>query len=179
MNMSPVPVSTGDMTDLVDSSADNSSHEVDISRGSEVLPEEPPDQSIRIWLLDSMEKLQLSRADLSVRIVTKDEMTELNSQYRGKSSPTNVLSFKDGLIDEEGRTFLGDIVLCNQVVLEESEEYGKSFESRYAHLLVHGLLHLLGHDHDDESDRSEMEKLETELLKSLGFPDPYEVAKDE
>lgn len=166
-------------TDHVSSSSENSGPEVDVSRGSELLAEEPPDSRVRSWILETIENLNLPACDVSVRIVTTEEISTLNSEYRQKSEPTNVLSFEDGFTDENGRVFLGDIVLCNEVVQKESERYGKSFEERYAHLLIHGLLHLLGYDHGREDDRLKMEQLEMELLASLGFSNPYEAVQDE
>ena len=155
----------------------STTHEVDISWGTERHPEGPGEDQIRQWLVQSLNTLQQPASSVSVRVVPTEEMTALNHQYREKSEPTNVLSFEDGLTDEDGRVFLGDIVLCHHVVYEESQQYRKSLLSRYAHMLIHGLLHLLGYDHVRDDDRTRMESVETELMQRQGFDDPYEVAE--
>ena len=155
----------------------STSHEVDISWGTDRHPEGPGEDEIRQWIDQSLSTLQQPASSVSVRIVPTEEMTTLNHQYREKSEPTNVLSFEDGLTDEDGRVFLGDIVLCHHVVYEESRKYQKSLPGRYAHMLIHGLLHLLGYDHQQDDDRDRMESVETELMQRQGFDDPYEVAE--
>ncbi|MBT4161925.1 MAG: rRNA maturation RNase YbeY [Gammaproteobacteria bacterium] len=153
----------------------NGDHLVEVSRSTDSVDEEPDEGQIGDWVRDALNQLGRSSAEVSVRIVAKDEMASLNEQYRGKASSTNVLSFSSGIATEE-RDFLGDIVVCNQVVLEESRQFGQSCENRFAHMMVHGLLHLLGHDHIEDSERKEMEDLEKQLLATFGISDPYEVA---
>ena len=153
------------------------SHLVEVHRGTARLANEPSVKAIRGWLLASLEQLAPGPSEVSVKIVSSREMTRLNAQYRHRHQPTNVLSFGSGLQQQDGtgRTFLGDLVLCNRVVQEESQHYGKPLESRYAHLLVHGLLHLMGQEHADPSSRAKMEAHEKQILASLGFhDDPYE-----
>ena len=105
-------------------------------------------------------------------------MRALNRDYRDKDKPTNVLSFPGGnvagLPDDEPST-LGDIVICPAVLAAEAAEQGKPLEHHWAHLCIHGALHLAGYDHVEESDAKSMESLETELLAKLGVPDPYDV----
>lgn len=112
---------------------------------------------------------------LSLRLVGADEGRELNRQWRGKDYATNVLSFEAAPMPAiDGHTWIGDLVICAPVVAAESEAQGKPLKSHYAHLTVHGLLHLLGLDHErGEAEAARMEALETEVLHSLGFPDPY------
>jgi probable rRNA maturation factor len=125
------------------------------------------------WLKFVLGLLDRQSSEVSVRIVDEDEIAALNGQYRGLGNATNVLSFPAG-ISVEKVEFLGDIVICSKVVKRESYEYGKGFSERYAHMLIHGLLHLLGYDHIEEAARARMEELETDLLVRLGMGNPYE-----
>jgi len=112
-------------------------------------------------------------AELTVRIVQSDESQQLNKNYRGKDKPTNVLSFP--FQNPPGITLplLGDLVICKEVVEKEAVEQGKELNVHWAHMLIHGTLHLLGYDHIVENEAVEMENLETKLLISLGYSDPY------
>lgn len=112
--------------------------------------------------------------ELSVRIVDRAEMADLNQRFRGKSSPTNVLSFPYESLPGVELPMLGDIVICAPVVAEEAREQGRPERHRWAHMLIHGVLHLCGHDHLEAPQAAVMESLETRILASLGFPDPYD-----
>jgi probable rRNA maturation factor len=107
-----------------------------------------------------------ARADVTLRVVGAAESKRLNKSYRNKGRPTNVLSFPYG-----GGS--GDVVLCHAVIRKEAKEQGKSLAAHYAHLVVHGVLHLRGHDHLHKSDAERMERTEIRLLRRLGFADPY------
>ncbi len=109
---------------------------------------------------------------VTVRLVTEDESATLNSSYRDKSGPTNVLAFT-GPGDVAGETELGDIVICLPVACREASEQGKRTEAHLAHLVVHGTLHLIGYDHDNDGDAQRMESLETGIMGRLGYSDPY------
>lgn len=111
--------------------------------------------------------------ELSVRIVDTDEGRALNRDYRDKDYATNVLSFPAELPPGVPLPILGDLVLCAPVIAREAEEQGKPLKHHYAHMLVHGVLHLLGHDHMDEAEAEAMEAIEREVLAGLGIPDPY------
>lgn len=122
----------------------------------------------------------LSTVEISVQLVDQEHMQALNLQYRGKDSPTNVLSFEADLpvfVDEDSDAgtllVLGDLVLCESVVMQEASEQGKRLEDHWTHLLIHGTLHLCGHDHETAEQAEAMESLEIQLLSSLGIPDPY------
>ena len=117
--------------------------------------------------------------ELSVRIVDEKEITDLNRKYRDKSSSTNVLSFDNGVLDESGKILMGDIVICASVVSKEAEEQHKLTNHHFAHMLVHGFLHLCGYDHCDEVKAKEMEALEVRILGCLGVSDPYAGNNDE
>ena len=112
-------------------------------------------------------------AELVIRIVDEDEGAELNRRYRHKSWPTNVLSFAADLPAGVTTGLLGDLVLCAPVVIREASEQGKPEPAHWAHLTVHGILHLLGYVHETGSQAEEMEALETTILAGLGYLDPY------
>ena len=108
----------------------------------------------------------LKECEIVIRIVGKAEARQLNSKFRRRKYPANVLSFPYG----GGR---GDVVLCHPVIAREAREQGKSLRAHYAHLVVHGILHLRGHDHLRRSAAARMEKAEIRILRRLGFGDPY------
>ena len=108
-----------------------------------------------------------------MRLVGREESRQLNGQYRGIDKPTNVLSFPADLPGDIGIPLLGDLVICAPLVESEALEQGKAVLDHWAHLTVHGILHLLGYDHQDDSGAREMESLEIRLLQELGVPDPY------
>ncbi|MEM9057669.1 MAG: rRNA maturation RNase YbeY, partial [Pseudomonadota bacterium] len=112
-------------------------------------------------------------AELTVRVVSPDESAALNAAYRGKDAPTNVLSFAAELPPPIDVPLLGDLVICAALVEREAREQGKTLEAHWAHLVVHGCLHLLGFDHGSDAEAREMEGLETVILAELGYPDPY------
>jgi probable rRNA maturation factor len=117
------------------------------------------------------------RGELTVRVVGERESAELNERYRGKKGATNVLSFRaeaPPAADGELLPF-GDLVICADVVERESREQGKTPAAHWAHMVVHGALHLQGYDHENVRDASIMEARERELLAELGFPDPYSI----
>lgn len=113
--------------------------------------------------------------EVTIRIVGIEEMTYLNTTYRHKTGPTNVLSFPFSMPKEAGidLSILGDIVICADVVNQEAILQNKPAEAHWAHMVVHGVLHLLGYDHVKEEEAKIMEALEVEVLTKLGFPDPY------
>ena len=114
------------------------------------------------------------QAEISVMFSNDDQVEQLNAQWRGKSSPTNVLSFP-GIAGKNlnASPLLGDIVLAYETIDREAREEGKLFSDHTAHLVVHGLLHLVGYDHENESDAKKMETLESRIMSSLGYPDPW------
>jgi probable rRNA maturation factor len=109
----------------------------------------------------------------SVQIVSSDEMRELNQSWRGKDKPTNVLSFPMELPDEVELKMLGDVVLCPAVISTEAKQQHKPLLAHWAHMVVHGMLHLQGYDHIDDKQADEMEALEIRILNQLGFDNPY------
>ena len=109
----------------------------------------------------------------SLQIVSSDEMQVLNRDYRGKDKPTNVLSFPMELPEEVGINILGDLALCDEVIESEAEEQDKQVEAHWAHMVVHGMLHLQGYDHIGDDEANVMETKEIEIMKALGFNNPY------
>ncbi|OQX33803.1 MAG: rRNA maturation RNase YbeY [Oceanospirillales bacterium LUC14_002_19_P2] len=111
--------------------------------------------------------------EISILIVDTEEGAELNQTWRNKQGPTNVLSFPSDLPEELGLPLIGDLVICAPVVEKEALEQQKTLEAHWAHMVVHGTLHLLGYDHIEDADALEMEALETQVLTGLGYPAPY------
>ncbi|MDO6424445.1 rRNA maturation RNase YbeY [Saccharophagus degradans] len=132
----------------------------------------PSDEQFEIWVEAALQQ-RMSDAELSVRIVDEDESQALNLQYRGKDKPTNVLSFPCELPDGVELPLLGDLVICAQVVAKEALEQGKLLHAHWAHMVVHGTLHLLGYDHIEDGEAEEMEAIEIQVLLELGYPNPY------
>lgn len=136
----------------------------------------PAAQSFRRWVAAALSG-RIKDADLAIRIVDAPEGQHLNAHYRGKDYATNVLSFPaerpPGLPKSARFPLLGDLVLCAPVIAREAEEQGKSLSAHYAHMTVHGSLHLLGWDHENDADALAMEQLEREILAGLGLNDPY------
>jgi probable rRNA maturation factor len=131
--------------------------------GSDGAPSRP---QVRRWVRAAC----ATPAELAVRFVDDEEGRTLNRDYRGKDHATNVLSFPY----ESGARLSGDLVLCLPVVKREAQEQGKSIEAHFAHLIVHGMLHLQGYDHETgRADAERMEATEREILHALGYPDPY------
>ncbi len=112
--------------------------------------------------------------EMTVRIVDEDESAELNSDYRGKSGPTNVLSFPFESPPEVTINLLGDLVICAPVVEREAQQQNKSAQAHWAHMVIHGTLHLQGFDHIEDEEATIMEDIETRIIQGLGFPPPYE-----
>ena len=132
----------------------------------------PAAVSFRKWVAAAL-KGRIREADLAIRIVDEREGQALNRHYRGKDYATNVLSFPAELPEGVKLPLLGDLVICAPVVAREAAAQGKPLAAHYAHLTVHGVLHLLGLDHEDEREAEAMEQIERDVMAALGFPDPY------
>lgn len=137
----------------------------------------PSPASFRAWVVAALTGAgRRAAAELSIRLVDAEEGRTLNRDYRGRDYATNVLSFPVELPPGVRSPLIGDIVLCAPVVAREAAGQGKPLRHHYAHLTVHGVLHLLGHDHQDEAQAACMEALEVRVLARLGIPDPYALA---
>lgn len=142
-------------------------------------PEIPPAAKFQTWVAEAVG--QSGRApqgdtEIAVRVVAADEIRTLNRRYRDKDTPTNVLSFPAGDIEglpPEAPQLLGDVVVCASVVAAEAGEQGKALQDHWAHMIVHGTLHLLGFDHETDEEAAVMEALETRILASQSVTDPY------
>lgn len=137
----------------------------------------PNTEDFQLWLGSSVTKFQ-PQAEVTVRIVDEQESHQLNSDYRGKDKPTNVLSFPFEAPPGMDIDLLGDLIICRQVVEREAIEQNKPLMAHWAHMVVHGSLHLLGYDHIEDDEAEEMESLETEIMQEMGFDDPYLAEKE-
>jgi probable rRNA maturation factor len=124
----------------------------------------PADARLRAWARAALRR----RAAVTLRFVAEAEARRLNREFRGKDHPTNVLTFIYA-----SAPLAGDVVICTPVVAREAREQGKPTEAHYAHLVVHGLLHLQGEDHENDAEARRMERRERSILKRLGYADPY------
>lgn len=137
-------------------------------------PGAPPPAKLRAWARHALAAAERG-GEITIRIVEQDESADLNSRYRGKEGPTNVLSFPAQVPDlpSDETLPIGDVVICAGVVAAEAAQQGKALEAHWAHMVVHGALHLAGYDHENPQDAHVMELLERKLLNALGFPDPW------
>ena len=145
---------------------------VDLQIATENIEGLPTEEQIVQWATAVVQP-EGDKVEMTVRIVDEAESHELNLTYRGKDRPTNVLSFPFECPDEVELPLLGDLVICRQVVEREAAEQEKPLMSHWAHMVVHGSLHLLGYDHIEDNEAEEMESLETQIMQGLGFDDPY------
>jgi len=132
----------------------------------------PALKEVERWVTSAIGESKES-VELSIRVTNREEMSELNKTYRNKDGATNVLSFPAELPAELELPLLGDLVICAPVVEDEAKQQGKTLQAHWAHIIIHGTLHLLGYDHVDDTDAEIMENLEIKLLASLEFPNPY------
>jgi probable rRNA maturation factor len=133
----------------------------------------PKAVDVRRWAQAALAGFERPRAELGVRIVDEPESAELNERYRGKRGPTNVLSFSYEDPPGVETDIIGDLVICAPVVEREAAERAMPPRAHWAHMVVHGVLHLRGHDHEHDDDARIMEALESEIMTGLGFEDPY------
>ena len=138
----------------------------------------PSLDEITLWVERTVHAADREPGETSIRIVSIEEITELNRSYRHKDTPTNVLSFPfdapPGVPADELPAVLGDIAVCAEVVAREAAEQHKTVTAHWAHMIIHGTLHLLGFDHIDDAEAERMEALEIRILAELGFADPYQ-----
>ena len=143
----------------------------------------PEEADLRAWALKAAEVAGGVVGDITLRVVDDQEIRTLNREYRGKDKPTNVLSFPfdmpEGLPEDALEPLLGDIVISAPVVRREAAEQNKTLDAHWAHMVTHGVLHLLGYDHIDDQDAELMEALEVRALAELGYPDPYQPFNDQ
>ncbi len=134
----------------------------------------PSEDQLNTWANAALvTRTEHEEPELTIRIVDEAESQELNFEYRGKDKPTNVLSFPFEAPAHVPIPLLGDLVVCKQVVEREAIEQGKTLTAHWAHMIVHGCLHLLGYDHIEDEEAEEMEGIERVVMADLGFDNPY------
>ncbi|MEK9765353.1 MAG: rRNA maturation RNase YbeY [Thalassolituus sp.] len=134
----------------------------------------PSEEQLTLWAEAALAgRTSFAEPELTIRLTDEEESQELNNEYRGKDKPTNVLSFPFEAPPEVPIELLGDLIICVAVVEREAQEQNKTSEAHWAHMVIHGCLHLLGYDHIKDDEAEEMEALERTILASLGYPDPY------
>ena len=156
------------ISENLSSSADSNG----LESADDVPPGVPEKALLESWA--SAAYLDSIPAVASIQITTTDEMQQLNKQYRDKDKPTNVLSFPMHLPEEVDMYLLGDIALCASVINGEAEQQAKKNDEHWAHMVVHGMLHLQGFDHVEDQAAEEMEQLEIKILNKLGIANPYQ-----
>ena len=125
------------------------------------------------WFRLTIDEIRTSEGSVSIKFLGKKEMQSMNKKFRSKDTPTNVLAFPiDNSLDLDTDS-LGDIAICHEVVLKEAKEQNKEVRDHMAHIFIHGVLHLLGHDHHQEAQAEIMENLERRILSKIGVADPY------
>lgn len=136
----------------------------------------PTQDELSAWVFAVCSLQAMDAAEVTVRIVDEDEMHHLNKSYRGKDKSTNVLSFTADIPPEIELDvpLLGDIIICAPVIAKEALQQEKTLKGHWAHMVIHGVLHLLGYDHESEEDAKVMEEKEVALLEQLGFDHPYQ-----
>lgn len=134
---------------------------------------DPTSDQFQLWADTALSHLNKD-FELTIRVVDNSESQQLNHQYRNKNKPTNVLSFPFEVPEGIELNLLGDLVICSDIVTSEALQQNKAITDHWAHLVIHGCLHLLGYDHIEEVEAEEMESLEIQLLASLGIDNPYQ-----
>lgn len=133
----------------------------------------PGQEKFKKWI-DAILQDDAENSEIVIRIVDEDEMVRFNEQYRGKNSSTNILSFPFEPPEGVDSDLLGDLLVCAPVVEKESKQQNKLLEHHWAHMIVHGVLHLIGYDHVNDDEAEEMEALEIKILRSIKIDNPYE-----
>jgi probable rRNA maturation factor len=150
-------------------------HEIDLQVAC--TPTELPTKAqFQLWVDTALAEVSSEpkqEFELTIRLVNHEESQQLNLQYRGKDKPTNVLSFPFEVPDGIELNLLGDLIICIEVMKQEAQEQNKALFDHWAHLVIHGCLHLVGFDHISDTEAVEMESIETSILKKLGISDPY------
>ncbi|MEP7728430.1 rRNA maturation RNase YbeY [Marinomonas primoryensis] len=146
--------------------------ELDLQIATEATQRLPSEADFRLWVEKALPTLG-EEFEVTIRIVDEEESHALNHEYRGQDKPTNVLSFPFEAPPGLELPLLGDLVICTQIVEKEAKEQDKVLLHHWAHMTIHGILHLRGYDHINDDEADEMELIETQLLASLSISDPY------
>lgn len=145
--------------------------DLDVQREVNALPK---DEDLLRWVSEILMTENKSDTELTIRFVSEEEISDLNETYRNKKGSTNVLSFPFEAPDEVELNLLGDLVICTDVVKKEATQQHKEEIAHWAHMVVHGTLHLLGYDHQTDEQADVMESKEIKILSQLGYSDPYQ-----
>jgi len=153
-------------------------HEIDLQIACKQtdLPDELPSKTqFQLWVDTALAQVITKQQDfeLTIRLVNQEESQQLNMQYRGKDKPTNVLSFPFEVPEGVELNLLGDLIICIEVMKQEAQDQNKALFDHWAHLVIHGCLHLVGFDHISDSEAVEMESIEIAVLEKLGIDNPY------
>ena len=146
--------------------------ELDLQIATTATEQLPSETDFRLWVGKALPTLG-EEFEVTIRIVDEEESHALNHEYRGMDKPTNVLSFPFEAPPGLELPLLGDLVICTQIVEKEAKEQEKELLHHWAHMTIHGILHLRGYDHINDDEADEMESIETQLLASLSISDPY------
>jgi probable rRNA maturation factor len=150
-------------------------HEIDLQVAC-TPTELPTKEQFQLWVDTALAEVSSEpkqEFELTIRLVNNEESQQLNMQYRGKDKPTNVLSFPFEVPEGVELNLLGDLIICIEVMKQEAQEQNKALFDHWAHLVIHGCLHLVGFDHISDTEAVEMESIETSILKKLGISNPY------
>ena len=150
----------------------NNAVEVQMAHNDEQVPD---GKKITVWVDCALKSARKRAVSITVRVVTQVEMQNLNVRFWGQNSATNVLSFPADDRGSQRTGVRGDIVVCSVVVQTEAQEQNKAVDAHWAHMIIHGVLHLCGYDHTTDAVATDMESLEVLILHQLGFPDPYQL----
>ncbi|KMT65604.1 rRNA maturation RNase YbeY [Catenovulum maritimum] len=137
----------------------------------------PSNEDFMLWAQYALVERGEALTELTIRLVELEESQSLNHEYRSKDKPTNVLSFPFENPPGLSLPLIGDLVVCADVVRQEAKEQNKSEQAHWAHMIVHGCLHLLGYDHIEDDEAEIMESMEKRILAQIGFDDPYQVTQ--
>ncbi len=148
---------------------------IDLQLATDTLPDLPDIKTLESWAEAALSAAGYEKeAELTVRMADPEEIRALNRDYRGVDRPTNILSFPFECPPGIELPLIGDLVICEEILRREAEEQGKTYQEHFAHLIIHGTLHLIGYDHIEPKDAQVMEPLEIRALAALGYQNPYE-----
>lgn len=159
---------------MINHELQTSAHEIAVLWEADQEEGDPQPGTLANWAKDVLTAQQVGPCEIAIKIVDSAESRALNAEYRGIDKPTNILSFPLDAGQVSGPLLLGDLALCADVVRTEAAEQGKPVAAHFAHMIVHGVLHLLGYDHIESGQAEEMEQIERDILRTMGFSDPYQ-----
>ncbi len=161
------------MISVINHEPHSESHEIAVLWEADQEEDDPGGKKLEDWAKQVLTEQQVGPCEIAIKIVDSEESRALNAEYRGIDKATNILSFPLDAGQVAGPLLLGDLALCAEVVRREAAEQGKTVSAHFAHMVVHGVLHLLGYDHIEPGPAEEMEQIERDILRTMGFSDPY------